>query len=168
MSVRKRRSLAMHMAQYQASLATTNAKMNSEEVEFANSLMQYEHHAKSNYHGSVTGCSFVQRDTEECHDRMMKDYFIECPRYLPHNFRRRYRMRREFFESILNAVVHEDHYFARKINPVGRRSLSPRQKLTSTFWMLANKCSTDSIDEYCRPAESTAIGLHRFPTSDNP
>ena len=110
--------------------------MNNEEVEFANSLMQYEHHAESSYRGSVTGRSFVQRDREECHDRMMKDYFIERPRFPAHDFRRRFRMRRELFESILNAVVNHDHYFARKIDVVGRQSLSPHQKLTSAFRML--------------------------------
>ncbi|XP_050133131.1 uncharacterized protein LOC126609192 [Malus sylvestris] len=72
-------------------------------------------------------------------------------------------MRRELFEGILNAVVNHDHYFARKIDVVGRQSLSPHQKLTSAFRMLANGCSTDSTDEYCRLAESTAIeNLKRF------
>ncbi|XP_028960714.1 uncharacterized protein [Malus domestica] len=42
-----------------------------------NSLMQYEHHAESSYRGSVRRRSFVQHDREECHNRMMKDYFIE-------------------------------------------------------------------------------------------
>ncbi|XP_050131554.1 uncharacterized protein LOC126607894 [Malus sylvestris] len=102
------------------------------EVEFVNSLMQYEHHGESSHHGSVKKRSFMQRDREECHDRMMKDYFIERPRFPAHDFRR-------------------------KIDVVGRQSLSPYQKLTSTFQMLANGCSADSIDKYCRIAESTAI-----------
>ncbi|KAM1947724.1 hypothetical protein FF1_008353 [Malus domestica] len=80
------------MAQFQASLATADAEMNNKETKFANSFMQYEDHAKSSYRGSVPGRSFVQRDREECHDRMMKDYFIE--------------------------LVHHDHYFARKIDVV--------------------------------------------------
>ncbi|CAN6707491.1 unnamed protein product [Malus baccata var. baccata] len=84
-------------------------------------------------------------------------------RFPAHDFRRRFRMRREFFEGILNAVVNHDHYFARKIDVVGRQSLSPHQKLTYAFRMLANGCSTDSTDEYCRLAESTAIeNLKRF------
>ncbi|KAB2632531.1 hypothetical protein D8674_028778 [Pyrus ussuriensis x Pyrus communis] len=125
--------------------------------------MQYEHHAKSSYCGSITGRSFVQGDRKECLDRMMKDYFIKCPRYPAQDFRSRFRMRRELFESILNAVVNHDHYFARKIDVVGRQSLSPHQKLTSTFRMLANGCSTNSIDEYYRLAETIAIeNLKRF------
>ncbi|XP_070677774.1 uncharacterized protein [Malus domestica] len=125
--------------------------------------MQYEHHVESSYCGYVTKRSFVQRDREECHDRMMKYYFIERPRFPAHDFRRRFRMRREIFESILNTVVNHDHYFARKINVVGRQSLSPHQKLTSAFRMLANECSANSTDEYCRLAETTAIkNLERF------
>ncbi|XP_068304239.1 uncharacterized protein [Pyrus communis] len=145
------------MAQYQASIEIEDAEMINSEAEFANSLMQYEHHAKSSYRGSVTRRSFVQRDKEECHDRMMKDYFIERPRFPAHDFQMRFRMRRELFENILNVVVNHDHYFARKIDVVGRQSLSPHQKLISTFWMLANWCSADSTDEYCRLAETTVI-----------
>ncbi|KAM1793380.1 hypothetical protein ACFX12_037127 [Malus domestica] len=66
-------------------------------------------------------------------------------------------MRIELLESILNAVVNHDHYFARKIDVVGQKSLSPYQKFTSAFQMLANGCSADSTDEYCRLTKSTAI-----------
>ncbi|XP_068317219.1 uncharacterized protein [Pyrus communis] len=70
-------------------------------------------------------------------------------------------MKRELFESILNAVV--NHYFERRVDATGRQGLSPHQKLTSAFRMLANGCSADSTDEYCRLAESTAIeNLKRF------
>ena len=69
------------MAQYQASLDIEDAVMINAEAECPNSLMQYEHHAESSYRGSVTRCSFVQCDGEECHDRMMKNYFIERPRF---------------------------------------------------------------------------------------
>ncbi|XP_009352114.2 uncharacterized protein LOC103943532 [Pyrus x bretschneideri] len=105
----------------------------------------------------------------------MKDYFIERPRFPAHDFWRRFWTRIVLFESILNAVVNHDHYFARKIDVVGRQSLSPRQKLTSAFrisprqkltsafWMLANGCSADSTNNYCRLAETTAIeNLKRF------
>ncbi|XP_048447582.1 uncharacterized protein LOC125480612 [Pyrus x bretschneideri] len=88
---------------------------------------------------------------------MMKDYFIKRPRFPTHDFRRWFWMRRELFESILNADVNHDHCFARKIYVIGQRSLSPHQKLTSAFRMLTNGCSADSTDEYCRLAESTTI-----------
>ncbi|XP_050125715.1 uncharacterized protein LOC126602965 [Malus sylvestris] len=159
MGDRSRRSRAMEMAQYQARLDIEDLELINNEAELVNSFMQYEHHGESSHRGSVTGRSFVQRDREECHDQMMKDYFIERPRFPAHDFR----MKRELFEGILNAVVNHDHYFTKKIDVVGRQSLSPHQKLTSAFRMLANGCSADSTDEYCRLAESTAIeNLKRF------
>ncbi|XP_048446619.1 uncharacterized protein LOC125480169 [Pyrus x bretschneideri] len=88
---------------------------------------------------------------------------FHSPRYPAHNFRRRFQMRGELFESILNAVINHDHYFARKIDVVGQQSILPHQKLTSAFQMLANECSADSTDEYCRLVEITATeNLKRF------
>ncbi|XP_008345149.2 uncharacterized protein [Malus domestica] len=94
---------------------------------------------------------------------MMKDYFIERSRFPAHDFWKRFRMRREHFESILNAVINHDHYFARRLDAAGRQGLSPHQNLTSAFRMLVNGCSINSTDEYCRLAKSTAIeNLKRF------
>ncbi|XP_070677847.1 uncharacterized protein [Malus domestica] len=163
MGDRRRHSMSMQMAQYQTKIEIEDAELFNAEVELVNPFMQSEHHGESSHHGSVKGSSYMQRDREECQDRMMKDYFIERPRFLAHDFRRRFRMKRELFESILNVVANHDHYFARRLDVAGRHGLSPHQKLTSAFHMLANGCSTDSTDEYCRLAESTAIeNLKRF------
>mgnify|MGYP003366473051 CR=1 FL=1 len=78
------------MAQYQARLDIEDAELINAEAELVNSFMQYEHHDKSSHRGSVMGRLFVQHDKEECHDQMMKDYFIEQPRFLAHDFRRRF------------------------------------------------------------------------------
>ena len=127
MGDRRRRSMAMQMAQYQARIEIEDAELFNAEVELVNSFMQSEHHGESSHRGSVTGRSYVQRDREECHDRMMKDYFIERPRFPAHDFRRRFRMRRELFESILNAVVNHDQYFARRA-----RCRRPTRSITSS------------------------------------
>ncbi|XP_068311133.1 uncharacterized protein [Pyrus communis] len=163
MGDRRRRSMAMQMTQYQARMQIEDAELFTAEVELINSFMQSEHDGESSHRGSVTERSYVQRDREECHDQMMKDYFIERSRFPSHDFWRRFRMRRELFESILNAVVNHDHYFERRVDATGRQGLSPHQNLTSAFRMLANGCSTDSTDKYCRLAESTVIEkLMRF------
>nr|XP_028965126.1 uncharacterized protein LOC114827469 [Malus domestica] len=99
MGDRRRRSRAMEMAQYQARLDIEDSELINAEAELVNSFMQYEHHGESSHRGFVTGRSFVQRDREECHDQMMKDYFIERLRFPAHDFRRRFRMRRELFEA---------------------------------------------------------------------
>ncbi|XP_009370109.2 uncharacterized protein LOC103959481 [Pyrus x bretschneideri] len=155
--------MAMQMAQYQARIEIEDAKLFNAEVELINSFMQSDHHGESSHHGSITRRSYMQRDREKCHDRMMKDYFIERLRFPTHDFQRRFWIRRELFESILSVVVNHDHYFERRVDAAGRQGLSPHQKLTSAFRMLANRCSTDSTNEYYRLAESTAIeNLKRF------
>ncbi|XP_008345006.3 uncharacterized protein [Malus domestica] len=157
MGDRRMSNRAMQMAQYQARLDIKNAEIINTEAELVNLLMQYEHHVESSHRGSVTGPSFVQRDKEECHNQMMKDYFIEHLRFPLHDFWRLFRMRRELFESILNAVVNHDHYFAKKIDVIDRQSLSPHQKLTFAFRMLVNGCFANSTNEYCQLAKITAI-----------
>ncbi|BBN67207.1 transposable element gene [Prunus dulcis] len=71
--------------------------------------------------------------------------------------RGRFRMRRELFYRILNNVVAHEPYFIQKIDACGRQSLSPEQKLTVVFRMLAYVCSADSTDEHCRLGESTTF-----------
>ena len=66
-------------------------------------------------------------------------------------------MRRKLFYHILNDVVAHEPYFTQKIDACGRQSLSPEQKLTGVFRMLAYGCSADSTDEYYRLGESTAL-----------
>ncbi|KAB2608197.1 hypothetical protein D8674_011365 [Pyrus ussuriensis x Pyrus communis] len=148
--------MAMQMTQYQVRIEIEDAELFNAEVELINSFIQSEHHGQSSHCGFVMGCSYVQHDREEYQDRMMKD-FIERLRFPAHDFQRRFRIKRELFERILNAVVNHDHYFARRLDTAGQQGLSPHQKLTSAFRMLANGCSADSTDEYCRLAESTAI-----------
>ncbi|XP_068337677.1 uncharacterized protein [Pyrus communis] len=77
MGDRRRRSMAMQMTQYQARIEIEDAELINAEAEFVNSFMQYEHHNESSHRSFVTGHLFVQRDRKECHDRMMKDYFIK-------------------------------------------------------------------------------------------
>ncbi|XP_048435371.1 uncharacterized protein LOC103944459 [Pyrus x bretschneideri] len=91
--------MAMQMAQYQARIEIEDAKLFNAKVELINSFMQSEHHGESSHRSSVTGRSYVQRDKEECHDQMMKNYFIECLRFPAHDFRRRFRMKSTAIEN---------------------------------------------------------------------
>ncbi|CAL2228787.1 unnamed protein product [Prunus armeniaca] len=72
-------------------------------------------------------------------------------------------MRKELFYHILNDVVNHELYFHQKKDWLGRQGLSPEQKLTIVFRMLAWGCSADVTNEYCRLGESTALeSLHKF------
>ena len=77
--------------------------------------------------------------------------------------RRRFHMRQLLFLRIEGAVTTHDSYFIQKINAVGVRGLSSLQKITAALRMLAYGTAADSVDEYIRIGESTAIeGLKRF------
>ncbi|CAL8992504.1 unnamed protein product [Prunus brigantina] len=72
-------------------------------------------------------------------------------------------MRKELFYHISNDVVNHKPYFHQKKDWLGRQGLSPEQKLTVVFSMLAWGCSADVTNEYCRLGESTALeSLHKF------
>ena len=54
--------------------------------------------------GSKRGRSMIQRNRGLGHDTLMQDYFAEVPTYPPRLFRRRYRMRRSLFETIVKDI----------------------------------------------------------------
>jgi hypothetical protein len=113
--------------------------------------------------GSTVGREFVWRDREHCHNLLYKDYFSESPTYGPIKFRRRFRMRRELFTSIVDAVVHFDPWFQQRPDATGRMGLSSLQKCTAAIRMLAYGVAADACDEYCKLGESTAqMCMERF------
>jgi hypothetical protein len=61
------------------------------------------------------------------HERMMQDYFCDTPVYGLVSFRRRYRMRRSLFLTILERVCENDSYFVQKRDATGYLGLSPNQ-----------------------------------------
>ena len=100
--------------------------------------------------GSTVGREFVWHDREHCHDLLYKDYFVESPTYGPIKFRRRFRMRRELFRSIVDAMVHFDPWFTQRPDATGGMGLSPLQKCTAAIRMLAYGVVADACDEYCK------------------
>ncbi|XP_057773379.1 uncharacterized protein LOC131021087 [Salvia miltiorrhiza] len=107
--------------------------------------------------------SYVHRDREEAHVRLMQDYFVDNPTYGPTFFRRRFRMQKELFLRIVDAVQGEDIYFHMTTDALGRDSLSPLQKCTSAIRQLATGVSADVFDEYLKVADSTGrLCLKKF------
>ncbi|KAK1577946.1 hypothetical protein Q3G72_026238 [Acer saccharum] len=78
-------------------------------------------------------------------------------------FRRRFRMSRSLFLSIVEKVEARDNYFMQRRDSVGRLGLSGLQKITAVFQMLAYGLPTNATDEYIKIGESTTIeSLKRF------
>ncbi|XP_052206828.1 uncharacterized protein LOC127811162 [Diospyros lotus] len=65
--------------------------------------------------------------------------------------------RRPLFLRIANKVEQHDPYFIQKTDVVGVLGLSFLQKITAAYRILAYGTLTDSVDEYIRIGESTAI-----------
>ncbi|KAK9137520.1 hypothetical protein Sjap_008114 [Stephania japonica] len=113
--------------------------------------------------GSVPGHAMINRNRENVDRNLFDDYFAENPRYNEDMFRRRYRMSRNLFLRIVDAVKSRDNYFQQGRDGVGKLGLSTLQKVTAAFRMLAYGLPADAIDEYLKIGESTAIeSIKRF------
>lgn len=93
----------------------------------------------------------------------MRDYFSENPTYGPKHFRRRFRMHQSAFEKLMLVVSEFDSFFLQKRDCTGKLGLSTLQKCTAAMRILCYGFCADSVDEYCRMSESTALKtLKRF------
>ncbi|XP_074327018.1 uncharacterized protein LOC141664959 [Apium graveolens] len=129
----------------------------------------YLHHrrqranSESHHGGSTMNHRVIDRNREEGHARLYRDYFADTPTYTDTQFRRRFRMRRSLFLKIQEAVTMHDNYFTQRNDAVGMRGLSSLQKVTAALRMLAYGTAADAIDDYVRIGESTTIeSLRRF------
>uniref|UniRef100_A0A336MR40 CSON005106 protein n=1 Tax=Culicoides sonorensis TaxID=179676 RepID=A0A336MR40_CULSO len=102
---------------------------------------------------------YINRDFAKYEKILHDDYFSESPIFPDDVFERRFRMNREMFQNIANAM--EDDYFKVKFNCTGKRGLSSIQKCTVALRLLAYGNAADSIDEYVKVGESTALEILR-------
>ena len=107
--------------------------------------------------GSIPGHVVINRDRETAYHNLFVDYFADNPRYGDDMFRRRYRMSRELFLRIVDAVKNHDNYFHQRRDALGRLGLSALQRVTTVFRMLAYGPPMDAIDEYIKIGDSTTI-----------
>ena len=100
----------------------------------------------------------IERGRVLYHDLLMQDYFVDEPIYSAQLFRRRFRMRRELFERIKKDLLekHADTW-ERRADRCGVIGFSTEQKITGCLRLLAYGSAADSIDEYVRMAETTAL-----------
>ena len=107
--------------------------------------------------------TYVERNREDGHTRLFNDYFSEHSVYTETQFRRRFRMRKDVFLRIVQALGNHDAYFQMRPDAIGRMSLSPLQKCTAAIRMLAYGSPADYVDDYVRIGETTAVEcLDRF------
>ncbi|KAI5004261.1 hypothetical protein ZWY2020_031504 [Hordeum vulgare] len=72
-------------------------------------------------------------------------------------FRTRFRMNKNLFLRIVNALGQWSPYFTYRADCSGRIGLSPLQKCTATMRMLAYGTPADALDEYLKIGKSTSL-----------
>ena len=100
--------------------------------------------------GSQFGWQEIHQNRLQGHVQLFNDYFSDNPTYPKRYFRRRFRMRRELFLKIVDAIVQQDVYFVQKRVAAGQLGFSPLKKVTAALRLLAYGYGGDSIDEYLR------------------
>uniref|UniRef100_A0A0D3CX87 TF-B3 domain-containing protein n=1 Tax=Brassica oleracea var. oleracea TaxID=109376 RepID=A0A0D3CX87_BRAOL len=105
---------------------------------------------------------YIERDREGGHTRLVNDYFRENATYSA-QFRRRFRMNKSLFMRIVLALQENFVFFQQRPDATGRLGHSPLQKYTAATRLLAYGTGADTVDEYLRLAETSALlCLHNF------
>ncbi|XP_073133842.1 uncharacterized protein [Henckelia pumila] len=100
---------------------------------------------------------FIQRNREVRNERLLNDYFSTNPVYSDQIFRRRFRMQRELFLRIVNALENHSSNFQQRDDDARRKRLVMTKKCTAMIRQLSHEVLVDHLDEYLRMGESTAI-----------
>jgi hypothetical protein len=74
---------------------------------------------------------------------MLEDYFVERPVFNQAEFRTRYRMSLPLFQRISGDLCRHYPYFVLKSDATKKVGLLPKQKITSSLWMLAYGAAAD-------------------------
>lgn len=99
----------------------------SDDEELAAALVVHEHISRKQprYRGSSPGhAPALDRNREKGHTLLYADYFKDGALFRPHQFRRRFRMRRHVFNRIREGMVAHDPYFECKEDALGKLGFS--------------------------------------------
>lgn len=107
--------------------------------------------------------AYIERNREVGHDRLWNDYFSADSTFSSHLFRRRFLMNKELLLRIVHGLSECIPFFQQRRDATGRFGHSPLQKCTAAIRLLAYGSAADTVDEYLRLAEATALScLHNF------
>ncbi|XP_013674449.2 uncharacterized protein LOC106378951 [Brassica napus] len=108
--------------------------------------------------------SYTERHREGGQHQLSNDYFNDDHSiYSIQTFRRRFRMNKGLFIRIVDGLEQFFPFFQQRKDATGRWGLTALQKCTAAICLLAYGNSADTVDEYLRLGESTALScLHHF------
>ncbi|CAL5399731.1 unnamed protein product [Camellia sinensis] len=107
--------------------------------------------------GSTSGRRYINPERVKGDRQIYRDYFADNYVYSEEYFRRRFRMRRSLFVSMLHDIQQVNEYFIQTRDATGAPGLSGVQKMTAALRILQYDMPADAVDEYIRIGESTAI-----------
>nr|XP_043620211.1 uncharacterized protein LOC122592062 [Erigeron canadensis] len=94
---------------------------------------------------------------------LMRDYFVENPKFGPVWFRERFRMSQRLFLKIVTDIEQRFVYFQQRLDRSGRKSLAAIQKCTSAVEQLGTGNPPDNFDDYlCMAARTSHESLDHF------
>jgi hypothetical protein len=100
--------------------------------------------------------TYIERNREEAHQKLVRDYFGDDQKFGEFFFRHRFRMTKRLFLKIVHDVESNFEYFQLGFDGRGQRSFSALQKCTSAIKQLATGEPSDNFDEYLCMAERTS------------
>ena len=100
--------------------------------------------------GSIPGrLPNIDRGREAAYQQLVNDYFSGANSTYPESkFRRRFRMRRQLFERIVERLGQEEIYFQQRPDALGKMGASTIQKVTAALRLLAYGGCADQLDEW--------------------
>ncbi|XP_052627250.1 uncharacterized protein LOC111920503 [Lactuca sativa] len=98
----------------------------------------------------------LNRNHEEGHKHLYRDYFADYCVYGAKDFKRRFRLNRDVFLRIANALESRYEFFQLRYDARGRRGFTTLQKCVATIRLMAMGESPDAMDDYMRMYERIA------------
>nr|XP_043629848.1 uncharacterized protein LOC122601144 [Erigeron canadensis] len=100
--------------------------------------------------------TYIERHREEAHEKLMRYYFAEPPKFGECFFHHRYRMSKRLFLKIVGDIEAQYPYFQQHTDARNRQGFSLIQKCTSAIKQLSTGKPSDNFDEFLCMADSTS------------
>ena len=99
-------------------------------------VKEVEDRNRNRHRGSTVSRLCIRRNCHLGNMMSIQDYLAYSPTYLPHLFRRRYRMRPSLFVKIVQACEANCRFFTGRRNAAGLLGFSAYQKISAAMWVI--------------------------------
>nr|XP_043615673.1 uncharacterized protein LOC122587556 [Erigeron canadensis] len=100
--------------------------------------------------------TYIERHREEAHEKLMRDHFVEPPKFGERFFRHHYRKSKRLLLKIVDDIEAQYPYFQQHTDARNGQGFSQIQKCTSAIKQLSTGEPSDNFDEYLCMADRTS------------